>query len=156
MNGVCARPLLQFFERLAEVVQDGAVDGIDRSIRRQARNEGANPVEDLGKSELVLRGMDIDVSYGRGSVADEPDRFGGWHGRRPLKAIDQSDRRDHQDHKPRRREALVCLPNVTAQRYPGQSAEISKCGRQPALANSLRNAGATRVPSTSMACISFA
>src|ERR1700676_2299198 len=54
MNGVCARPRFQFFERLAEVVQNLVVDVFDRSVRRQDRNESGNPVDHLAKSELVL------------------------------------------------------------------------------------------------------
>jgi len=54
VNSVCARPPLQFFECLAEVIQDLTVDEFDLSIRCEDRKESGNPVDDLPKSEIVL------------------------------------------------------------------------------------------------------
>src|SRR5207302_676162 len=55
VNGVRARPVFQFFERLAKVVEDLTVDEFHGSVRRQDCNEGGNPVDDLMKCELVLQ-----------------------------------------------------------------------------------------------------
>jgi hypothetical protein len=54
VNDVRARPLLQFVERLAEVVQNLAVDEFDLSLRGLDRKEGGNPVDHLAKCEFVL------------------------------------------------------------------------------------------------------
>ena len=63
MNGVSARPPLEFFERLAEVVEDLFVDELDRSVRCQNRDESGNPVDDVVKSELALHGTLVTVSF---------------------------------------------------------------------------------------------
>src|SRR2546428_7911119 len=52
--GITARPLFQFFECFAEVVQDRVVDVFDRSVRGHDGKEVGNPVHHLAKSELVL------------------------------------------------------------------------------------------------------
>jgi hypothetical protein len=57
VNGVGARPPLELFERLAEVVKDLLVDELDRSVRCQNRNESGNPVDDVVESELALHGV---------------------------------------------------------------------------------------------------
>ena len=54
VNGVCARPLSQFFKGLAEVVLNLAVDNLDRSIRCQDRDKRGNAVDDLAECEFVL------------------------------------------------------------------------------------------------------
>ena len=54
VNGVCARPLSQFFESLAEVLLNLAVDGLDRAIRCQDRDQRGNAVDDLAQCEVVL------------------------------------------------------------------------------------------------------
>jgi hypothetical protein len=53
MNGVGARPALQFFERLAELVEYLAVDGLDRPVRCQDGDEGRDAVDHLAKRQLV-------------------------------------------------------------------------------------------------------
>ena len=54
VNRVRARPLLQFFERSADVFKDGSVDEFDRSNRSHHRERCGNAVDDLAKCEFVL------------------------------------------------------------------------------------------------------
>jgi len=62
VNGVSARPSLEFLERLAEVVEDLLVDELDRAVRCQNRNESGNPVDDVVESELALHGALVAAS----------------------------------------------------------------------------------------------
>jgi len=63
VNGVSARPSLEVFERLAEVVEDLRVDELDRSVRCQNRNESGNPVDDIVESELALHSALVTASF---------------------------------------------------------------------------------------------
>jgi hypothetical protein len=63
VNGVGARPPLEFFERLAEVVKDLLVDELDGSVRCQNRNESGNPVDDVVESELAVHGALVTASF---------------------------------------------------------------------------------------------
>ena len=63
VNGVSARPSLEVFERLAQVVEDLRVDELDRSVRCQNRNESGNPVDDIVESELALHSALVTASF---------------------------------------------------------------------------------------------
>src|SRR5260370_14945813 len=63
VNGVSARPPLEFFERLAEVVEDLLVDELHSSVRCQNCNESGNPVDDVVASELAVHGALVTASF---------------------------------------------------------------------------------------------
>ncbi len=63
VNGVCARPVLQLFERPAEIVKDLAVDEVDRSIRCQDVNECGNPADQLLKVSSFCTGRFFDGAF---------------------------------------------------------------------------------------------
>jgi hypothetical protein len=69
VNGVSARPPLEFFERLAEVVQDRLVDELDGSVRCQNRNESGNPVDDVVEGELAVHGALVTASFMTPTIA---------------------------------------------------------------------------------------
>ena len=54
MDGIDGAPLLQFFERPAEVLEDLAVDMLDLARRRHDRDQGGNGLHDQARVALAV------------------------------------------------------------------------------------------------------